>query len=336
MSIVVEQLVIKDTGERWGSPYLLEQIKSNVATTKADFVMVCSESEQNILSQIQDYIARFSDNMTGADIHLFNQNPVFVQHLRKLPNEDSYEMTDTLQFLDESIPTPTSTYLERDPHVLLEEVGQYILYNVSFLKAYFEKAESNQYLIDVFHQANMVWKHSVLEETPKNEAKIKIPDDYLISDMVDCWSYYRNLENNYTTLSLELLDFDKNLFNYLIRTKLGPIFQKKLLAGDLAKATDALEALTAFLEANNKRLVSELVSLGYFYIQVPVKEYPIWGSNKPFGTAYLKFLKVLFEKMHYQTKQYNLAFYRRTTNAVYKAVGLNSLNPIAKCHKMYF
>ncbi|EJT8158176.1 hypothetical protein N2S67_000627 [Listeria monocytogenes] len=336
MSIVVEQLVMKDTGERWGSPYLLEQLKKNIATTTADFVIVCSKSDQNILSQIQDYLARFADNMVGADVHLFNQNPLFVQHLRKLPNEDSYEMTDTLQFLEETIPNPTSTYLERDPHMLLEEVGQHILYNVAFLKVYFEKAESTHELINIFHQANMVWKHSVLEETKKNEEKMKVPDNYLINEMVDCWSYYRNLENKYTSLSLELLDFDKNLFNYLIRTKLGPIFQKKLMAEDLTEAVDAIDALTVFLETNNKRLVSELISLGYFYIQVPVKEYSHWEKNKQFGTAYLKFLKVLFDKMHYQTKQYYLSYYRRATNAVYKAVGLNSLNPIAKSYKLYF
>ncbi len=77
-------------------------------------------------------------------------------------------MTDTLQFLEETIPNPTSTYLERDPHMLLEEVGQYILYNVAFLKAYFEKAEITHELINIFHKANMVWKHSVLE---RNEEK---------------------------------------------------------------------------------------------------------------------------------------------------------------------
>lgn len=43
MSIVVEQLVMKDTGERWGSPYLLEQLKINLANTSADFVIVCSK-----------------------------------------------------------------------------------------------------------------------------------------------------------------------------------------------------------------------------------------------------------------------------------------------------
>lgn len=336
MSIVVEQLVIRDTGERWGSPYLLEQLKNDVFTTNADFIIICSKREQNILSQIEDYIARFPDTMVGADIHLFNQNPVFVEFLRKLPNEDSYEMTSTLQFLEDTIPKPTSTYLERDPHMLLEEVGQYILYNVAFLKSYFEKAERTQQLINIFHQANIVWKHRILEETKKNEERIKVPDNYLISDMVDCWTYYRNLESGYTNLSLELLDFDKNFFNYLIRTKLGPIFQKKLMMEDLTEAVDALDTLTVFLETNNKQIVSELVSLGYFYIQVPVKEYPLWSNNKQFGKAYLKFLKIFFDKMHYQTKQYYLKFYRRATNAAYKSVGLNSLSPIAKNYKLYF
>ncbi|HHQ1160102.1 TPA: hypothetical protein ACSLAA_002984, partial [Listeria innocua] len=133
MSIVIEQLVVKESSGKWGSPHLLEQIKNNISMSNADFLIICSKPEENILSQIQDYIARFPENMVGADIHLFSQNPVFLQHLRKLPNEDSYEMTDTLQFLAELTPKPTSTYLERDPHMLLEEMGQYQLYNVSFL-----------------------------------------------------------------------------------------------------------------------------------------------------------------------------------------------------------
>ncbi|HBM3583515.1 TPA: hypothetical protein LWH17_001801 [Listeria innocua] len=336
MSIVIEQLVVKESSGKWGSPHLLEQIKNNISMSNADFLIICSKPEENILSQIQDYIARFPENMVGADIHLFSQNPVFLQHLRKLPNEDSYEMTDTLQFLVELTPKPTSTYLERDPHMLLEEMGQYQLYNVSFLKNYFEERINETTLIDIFHQAKMVWKHSVLEETKINEAKNQVANNYRITDMVDCWEFYRKLENNYTSLRLELLDFDKNLFNYLIRTKLGPTFQKQLMSGNLTEATEAIEALTVFLEDNDKHLVSELVSLGYFYLQVPVKEYPEWGNNKAFSNAYLKFLKILFEKMHYQTKQYNLRFYRRATNAVYKAVGLNSLKPIAKCYKLYF
>ncbi|MEE9728595.1 hypothetical protein VL806_14680 [Listeria seeligeri] len=336
MSLVIEQLVIKDTETRWGSSYLCEQIENTTMNTSADFLIVCSESNQKILLQIKDYVARFLENTEEADIHLFNQNPVFLQHLRKLPNEEVYEMTEQLQFFDKIKSKPRSTYLERDPHVLLEETGPYILYKVSFLKTYFEKAEEKTGLIDVFQKATMIWKHPVLEETKKNKLWMQLPDNYVVNDMIDCWSFYRELENNYTKLNLVLLDFDKNFFNYLIRTKLGPIFQKKLMNGELEDAQEALKAFTIFLEEQNKQLVSELISIGYFYLQVPVEKYPVWSSNKIFSAAYLQLLKVLFDKSHYRTKQYYLRHYRRATNAVYKAVGLNSMKPINKAYKLYY
>ncbi|MBC1489259.1 hypothetical protein HCJ52_13070 [Listeria sp. FSL L7-1485] len=336
MNLVIEKLVIEDSGSRWGSPYLCEQIKNKVMNTSADFLIVCSEFNQKILLQIEDYVTRCSENMDEADIHLFNQNHAFLQYLRKLPDENKYEMTEKLQFLDEISPKPVSTYLERDPHVLLEEMGSYILYNISFLKTYFEKAEERMCLIDIFQKAKMIWKHSVLEEIENNEVKMQVADNYTINDMIDCWDFYRKLEEDYTELSLVLLDFDKNFFNYLIRTKLGPEFQNKLINGELNDAQEALKDLTNFLNSHNKQLVSELISVGYFYLQIPVEKYFVWSENKPFSIAYLQFLKVLFDKTHYQSKQYYLKYYRRATNSVYKAVGLNSIKPIAKAYKLYY
>ncbi|MBC1533447.1 hypothetical protein HB885_08865 [Listeria seeligeri] len=336
MSLVIEQLVIKDEETRWGSPYLCEQVKKAVMNTTADFLVVCSESNQRTLLQINDYVNHFYENMENADIHLFNQNPVFLQYLRKLPNEEVYEMTEKLQFVDEKVLKPASTYLERDPHMLLEEMGPYILYNITFLKKYFGKVVEKPHLIDIFQKANIVYKHNVLEETKKNEPRMQVVDYYTINDMIDCWSFYRALESNYTKLDLVLLDFDKNFFNYLIRTKLGPIFQTNLKNGDLIDAQENLKALTIFLENHNKQLVSELISVGYFYLQFPVEKYLVWSGNKSFSAVYLQFLKVLFDKTHYQTKQYYLRHYRRATNAVYKAVGLNSMKPIAKAYKLYY
>ncbi|HHQ1025628.1 TPA: hypothetical protein ACSK82_002838, partial [Listeria innocua] len=63
MSIVIEQLVVKESSGKWGSPHLLEQIKNNISMSNADFLIICSKPEENILSQIQDYIARFPENM---------------------------------------------------------------------------------------------------------------------------------------------------------------------------------------------------------------------------------------------------------------------------------
>ncbi|EUJ32765.1 hypothetical protein [Listeria cornellensis] len=333
MPIKIEQLVINEGEKYWGTPEFCEKLRIAVAGLDADFVAVRSRDGQKLWLQMQDYINRFPENMNGADIHVFNQNPAFLQYLRKLPDGEVYDMTPGLMFLGENTPNPASTYLEQDPHILLAEMGTYILYKTSFLKEYFNLVERSVGLIDIFQKSKMIWKHRVLEETKENE---EVLTGYTVDEMVSCWEYYRELEDKYTFLSLNLLDFDKNMFNYLIRNKLGPVFAQNLMDGNLTEARNGMEAFTDFLESRDKKLVSALVSSGYFYIHFPVVNYGLWQQDKSFVVAYLRFLKVLFGKSHYQTKQYYLKYYRRATNATYKTVGLNSIKPVAKSYELYF
>ncbi|MBC2022872.1 hypothetical protein [Listeria booriae] len=333
MYIVLEQLIFNDIEKSWGNSDFCEQVRAVAVSTDADFVVVAPKDERGLALQMQYYMNNFPENMDGADIHFFNQNPAFLQHLRKLPDNEKYEMTSELMFLGEDEPKPVSTYLEQDPHMLLAEMGAYVLYKTSFLREYFNRVEGSVKLIDIFQQSKMIWKHRVLEDATEKEA---VFTDYTVSEMVSCWSYFRELEDKYTTLSLELLDFDKNMFNYLIRNKLGPAFNQNLMDGKLVEARNGLEIFTDFLKGQDKRLVSALVSSGYFYIHFPVANYMMWQSDKLFVAAYLRFLKVLFDKTHYQTKQYYLRHYRRATNATYKAQGLNSIRPVAKCFNLYF
>ncbi|WP_143812889.1 hypothetical protein [Paenilisteria weihenstephanensis] len=309
-------------------------LKEHINVIDADFLVLCTESRRKLLSQMIDYINRFPGKIEEADVHIFSQNPVFLQYMRKLSDEASYEMTEELLFLDEGKePSVSSTYLENDPHILLQEMAPYILYKKSFLENYFEEKGEEEGMIDIFQHANAIWKHRVLEEVEENENNF---DDIGIEEILSCWKHYRSKEEVYTSLNLELQDFDKNFLNYLIRNKLGPCFQKLQIEKDITSATRALVYFTEFLESEDKKLISGLVSIGYFYIQNPIENYALWHTDKKFSETYIAFLKILFNKSHYQTKQYYLKYYRRATNAAYKAAGLNSLKPVAKCYKLYY
>ncbi|WP_163652508.1 hypothetical protein [Listeria sp. PSOL-1] len=302
---------------------------------QTDFVLLGDAKDTEITRQIEYFATHFREAIEQYDIHYFQKNPVFLKNTKKLFFESDQKVD--MHFIDE-VQLSVPTYLEREPFLIFKENYHLILVRKERLLEVCRQVDSKQSIEEVlfvlFSKSEKIVKQRILETI--EELTDCPPINNQIDQTFSRYDFWSGYQKRYSAIELLNNDFSTNLLNYFIRTEIGPCFQSFIEAGETTKATDFLKSLMKKLQTFDKTIVTNLVSLGYFFVQCPVENYQLLKHDKAFMKCYLDFSDYLFSQLHFNSKQYYLRFYRQATNALYKASRARSEKPIRKCNELYF
>ncbi|WP_239256436.1 hypothetical protein [Listeria ilorinensis] len=310
----------------------IAEIRNEMASVHAPFIFFQGSEAATAYKQIAHFIQQFGEAVFENEIHYFQINPAFT----KMNGKDmDAEETEELQFKEEvdlSIPT----FLEQDPQIVFPECYQYTMFKAALVQETLMKMEQDdlvdQLVFEMLRTSEQIVKQSILEI----HTKVELPEEFQLEQIFETFAAWSNRQRQYSTIRLMNQDFDVNLLNYMIRTYVGPAFQALIEQQAFDAADIYLNKVLMWLESFPKQVVSSIIALGYPFVQTPIENYHHIQHHAKLKSDYLRFGKFLFDSLHYNSLQWYLGFYRQTTNALYKAIRLNSDKPLIKCNEIYF
>ncbi len=319
-----------------GSREQVEEVLPKLNAAEGEFILLNGNESDIVTSQMLTFAKNFKEVMASADIHYFQKNPVFLKETKNFSFE-KIELDASLNYIDE-VELSVPSYLEQEPFLIFEENYHFMLIRrKELLNAASELDASDNFeelMFQLLSKNQFIVKQKVLEflddVAPPKKAEVRV------EEVFERYTFLKLRQEKHSSIRLLNQKYNINTLNYLIREQIGPYFQQLILEKEITKAEGFLASFLKKLEQLDKMIVSDLVSLGYFFVQVPIENYQNVKSNSSFVQTYLQFSTFLFDQMHFNSRQYYLRFYRQTTNALYKAVRANSDKELQKCNELFF
>ncbi|MHC5252076.1 hypothetical protein ACYRFS_02995 [Listeria kieliensis] len=303
----------------------------------ATFVVFQTERDEKAEKQMLRFFDNYQAEFASQDIFYFLANPVYTQFLKKQENKEPFLEKDEFQFIDE-IKISIPTYVEKDPFLVLPENYSYLMFRrttvlekIAMLQ---EDLPFEVLIYQLLQSTDSIVKERILETW--KEPKARNSDELELDKTAALFAKWVKRQQENCQIPLLNQEFEINFLNYLINTRVGPAFQAEVEQGNSSDAREILTELFQELKRLEKTVVSGLVSLGYYFVQIPVEYYGKIRDDSEFMKLYLEFGTFLFSQLHFNSRSYYLRFYRQATNALYKAVRANSEKPLRKCNELYF
>ncbi|WP_439442736.1 hypothetical protein ACSMFR_08685 [Listeria aquatica] len=320
----VQDLTVKDIAER-------------LLPIEETFVVFQTVKDEKAEKQMLKFFKNYQSEFTSQDIFYFLANPVYTQFLKKQEDKEPFLEKDDFQFIDK-IEISIPTYVEKDPFLVLPENYSYLMFRrTAILRKVAELEENLPFEVLVYQllqSTDSIVKERILEI--EKEPKVNSSAELQLNQTMALFANWVSRQREYCQIPLLNQEFEINLLNYLINTRIGPAFQTEVEQGNYSIAREILAGLLQEIQKLRKTVVSGLVSLGYYFVQIPVEQYDKLHKDPEFMKLYLEFGTFLFSQMHFNSRSYYLRFYRQATNALYKAVRANSEKPLRKCNELYF
>ncbi|WP_099223101.1 hypothetical protein [Listeria costaricensis] len=310
----------------------IAEIRHDMDSVNAPFVFFQETKAAIAYKQIASFIQQFGEAIFENEIHYFQINPAFT----KMNSENlDFEETEDLRFTEE-VDLSMPTFLEQDPQIVFPECYQFTMFKTALVQETLAKMNQDdridRLVFEMLRTSEQIVKQSILEIY----TKVELPEEFQLEQVFETFSAWSELERQYCTIRLMNQDFDVNLMNYMIRAYIGPAFQDLIEQQAFDEADIFLNKMYSRLEGFPKQVISSLIDLGYPFVEIPIENYHLIRHHAEFRRDYMRFGKFLCNSLHYNSLQWYLGFYRQTTNALYKAVRLNSDKPLIKCNEIYF
>ncbi|WP_088808698.1 MULTISPECIES: hypothetical protein [unclassified Listeria] len=305
-------------------------------TAEGEFILLNGNESDIVTSQIMTFAKNYEEVIASADIHYFQKNPVFLKEVKNFSYEKT-ELEEGLNYINE-VELSVPSYLEQEPFLIFEENYHFMLVRKKELLSAASELDGHdnfeELMFRLLSKNQSIVKQKILEF--QDDVFQKELAEVDVEQVFEKYAFLKMRQEKHSHIRLLNQKYNINTLNYLVREQIGPYFQQLILKNEVAKAETFLTSLLKKLEQLDKIIVSDLVSLGYFFVQVPIENYQNLKSDPLFVETYLKFSTFLFDQMHFNSRQYYLRFYRQTTNALYKAVRANSDKELQKCNELFF